>query len=70
MQKEYLGNKDLERGNLIWEDGIQDSNVVWRYTHRTESFYKSSCHPPTHYRKKKKSKTIFEDFLIHPQWSY
>jgi hypothetical protein len=30
MQKKNIGNKDLERGNLIWEDGIQDSNVVWR----------------------------------------
>ena len=50
-KKEYLGNKDVERGNLIWKDGVQDSEVVWRPDPMNGRFFiKVGCHPSPAYK--------------------
>lgn len=52
-QKEFVINKGLERGNLIWKDGIEDTEVIWVPDPENGRFYiKTGCHPPEEYKNK------------------
>lgn len=51
---EWRGNDDVERGNLVWVDGIKFSDVMWIPDPDNGRFYiKRGCHPPLHYRNKR-----------------
>jgi len=55
--EDYYGNDEVERGNLFWKDGIQDSEVIWRPDPENGRwFIKSSCHPSKEFRNKKEKK--------------
>lgn len=47
---EFLGNDDIERGNLSWEHGIRFGSVVWNPDPNGSFFLKKGCHPPKRYR--------------------
>lgn len=50
-KKEFVINKDLERGNFIWKDGIKDTEVIWVPDPVSGRFYiRKGCHPPREYR--------------------
>lgn len=51
--RDFIGNDDLERGNFTWENGIQDTVVVWRPDPENGRFFiKKGCHPPSEYKNK------------------
>jgi len=47
---EYSGNKEIERGNFAWKDGIQDTEVIWRPSKDGRFYLAKGCHPPMEYR--------------------
>ena len=48
---EFRGNDQLERGNLQWENGIQDTKVIWVPDPENGRFFiKKGCFPPKEYR--------------------
>lgn len=54
-----IGSDIIERGDLIWKDGVQDSEVVWVPNPSNGKFWiKTGCHPPKQYRNKKEMKII------------
>jgi len=53
---ETLGNKDIERGNFIWRNGVQDTEVIWQPNPEGRFWIKKGCHPPLEYRNKKEKK--------------
>ncbi len=56
---EFVGNNDLERGNLTWKNGIPDTEVVWRPDPENGRFFiKKGCFPPKEFRNKFVEKTI------------
>lgn len=51
------GSDEIERGNLVWKDGVQDSEVVWKPDPLKGRFWiKKGCHPPLEFRNKKEMK--------------
>ncbi|AGO48838.1 terminase large subunit [Cellulophaga phage phi46:3] len=57
IERDFLGNDDLERGNFTWKDGIKDTEVVWRPDPENGRFFiKKGCHPPIEYRNKHEEK--------------
>lgn len=57
--EKYNGNKELERGNLCWKDGIQDTEVIWSPDPiNGRIFIAKGCHPPLDYRNKKEKRTL------------
>ena len=51
IEKNFLGNDDLERGNFSWKNGIQDTEVVWNPDSENGRFFiKKGCHPPIEFR--------------------
>ncbi len=49
--KDFLGNDGLERGNFIWENGVQDTKAVWVPDLENGRFFiKRGCHPPKEFR--------------------
>lgn len=52
------GNDDTERGNLSWENGIQDTNVIWNPNPEGRFWIAKGCHPPMEYRNKREKKMI------------
>lgn len=52
-----IGADNIERGNFMWKDGIQDSEVIWCPDPQNGRFWlRSGCHPPEEYRSKKEMK--------------
>lgn len=52
-------NNDIERGNFIWKDGVQDTEVIWKPDPVHGRFWiRRDCHPPIEIRNKKDKKTI------------
>lgn len=54
-----IGSDIIERGELVWKDGVQDSEVIWVPDTNGKFWIKSGCHPPEKYRNKKEMKTIY-----------
>lgn len=46
----FTGNRELERGNFHWKDGIQETKVIWRPNEEGRFFLAKGCHPPQEYR--------------------
>lgn len=54
---DYYGNDMVERGNLMWLGGIQDTEVIWRPDYENGRwFIRKDCHPPLEYRNKREQK--------------
>lgn len=54
-----FSNKDLERGNFIWKDGVQDTEVIWKPDHVKGRFWiAKDCHPKVENRNQKIKKII------------
>lgn len=52
-----IGSDEIERGNLKWKDGIQDTEVIWYPDPKNGRFWvKKGCHPPKQYRNQKELK--------------
>ena len=50
----FLNNKEVERGNFHWKDGIPDTEVIWKPDPEKGRFYiASKYHPSAEYRNKK-----------------
>ncbi len=48
------GSDEVERGNFTWENGIQDTEVIWRPDPKNGRFWLAKgCHPPEEFRNKK-----------------
>jgi hypothetical protein len=57
--RDFIGNDDLERGNFTWENGIQDTVVVWRPDPENGRFFiKKGCHPPSEFKNKWEDKFL------------
>lgn len=55
--EKILGNNNIERGNFMWKDGVQDTQVVWHPDPENGRFWiKKGCHPPIEFRNKKEKK--------------
>lgn len=54
--KDVIGNKDIERGNFTWRNGVQDTEVIWNPNPEGRFWIKKGCHPPTEFRNKKERK--------------
>ena len=53
------GSDEIERGNLDWKDGIEDTEVVWRPDPISGRFWiMKGCHPPLEYRNQKEMRTF------------
>ncbi|WNH10047.1 hypothetical protein [Thalassobellus suaedae] len=53
------GSDEIERGNLQWKNGVQDTEVVWKPDPENGKFWiKSGCHPPAEIRNKREKKFI------------
>lgn len=61
-QEEYneteLSENAIERGNFIWKDGIQDTEVIFVQNPEGRFWVSRGCHPPEEYRNKKERRTI------------
>lgn len=56
---EYLGNDLVERGNLIWKNGVPFTEVIWvPDPENGKGFVRKGYHPPSAYRNKKEMKTV------------
>ncbi len=54
-----LFNNDVERGNFIWKDGVQDTEVIWKPNPANGRFWiRKDCHPPIEIRNKKEKRTF------------
>jgi len=54
----YYGNDVVERGNLSWANGIQDTEVIWRPDYENGRwFIHKDCHPPLEFRNKREQKS-------------
>lgn len=51
-------DNSIERGNLTWKDGIQDTEVIWRPDPNGRFWIAEGCHPPDQYRNKRDKKMI------------
>ncbi|WP_339877064.1 hypothetical protein [Olleya marilimosa] len=52
-----IGANNIERGNFMWKDGMQDTEVIWCPDLQNGRFWlRSGCHPPEEYRSKKEMK--------------
>ena len=52
--RDWRGNDLVDRGNLIWKDGVQFGDVVWvPDPDKGRFFIKRGCHPPDYYRNKR-----------------
>lgn len=53
LEKEFIGNDDLERGNFKWQNGIQDTIVEWVPDAENGRFFiKKGCHPTDEFKNK------------------
>lgn len=53
------GSDMIERGDLVWKDGVKDSEVLWMPNPDNGKFWiKSGCHPPKEYRNQKEMRVI------------
>ena len=50
------GSDLIERGNLTWKDGVQDTEVIWRPDVNGRFWIRKGCHPPIEYRNKREKK--------------
>jgi hypothetical protein len=58
-EKNYYGNDIVERGNLMYKNGIQDSEVIWVPDYENGRwFWRKDCHPPEEYKNKKEMKMV------------
>ncbi|MDO6737093.1 hypothetical protein [Wenyingzhuangia sp. 2_MG-2023] len=57
-----IGNNDIERGNFIWKDGIQDTEVIWTPDPEGRFWLRKDCHPPLEFRNKKEK--IFKNGIL------
>lgn len=54
------GSEMIDRGNLVWKDGVIDSEVVWIPDPENGKFWiKSGCHPPKEYRNQKEKRMLY-----------
>lgn len=51
-------DNSIERGNLTWKDGIQDTEVIWRPDPNGRFWIAEGCHPPDEFRNKRDKKNI------------
>lgn len=59
LEDDKSGNKDVQRGNFFWKDGIQDGEVLWKPDPENGRFWVAKdYHPTPEYRNKKIRKTI------------
>jgi len=59
LEDNDCGNNEVERGDLYWRDGIEDTEVIWKPNPINGRFYiAKNFHPPAEYRNKKVKKTI------------
>lgn len=55
--EDYYGNDEIERGNLMWKDGVQDTEVIWKPdVNNGRWFVHKDGHPPLEFRNKKEKK--------------
>lgn len=58
-EKTYYGNNAVERGNLMWENGIPFSNVYWQPDYEKGRFFiAKDGHPPKEYMNKREMKKV------------
>jgi len=58
-EKNYYGNDLVERGNLMWKNGIQDSEVIWVSDYENGRwFWRKDSHPPEEFKNKKEMKMV------------
>lgn len=53
---EFIGNDDIDRGNLTWENGERFGSVVWNPDPNGRFYIKKGCHPPKQYRNQYETK--------------
>lgn len=71
IEKEFIGNDGLERGNFQWKDGVQDTEVIWRPDPENGRFFiKKGCHPHPDYRNKWEEKFRNGTFAKAPMAEY
>ncbi|SED10612.1 hypothetical protein SAMN04489761_4293 [Tenacibaculum sp. MAR_2009_124] len=52
-----ITNNDIERGNFTWENGVQDTKVIWNPDPLNGRFWiRKGCHPPLEFRNIKEKK--------------
>lgn len=49
---------DIERGNFVWKDGIQDTSVEWKENPKGRFWIKKGCHPPEEFKNQREKKVI------------
>jgi len=65
--REFVGNDDMTRGNFRWEDGIQDTNVIWEPDDvKGRFFIKNGCHPLPSFSNKKEEKFMNMKLAMAP----
>jgi len=58
-EEDWRGNDDVERGNFVWQNGVQDTVVEWKPNAEGRFFIKKGCHPPEQFKNQYEEKYSF-----------